>query len=66
MKLGFPSTSVPSKVTGIGYMNTFLPAEIFPIDPSPALIWEGHNKKGLCTVYYHGVLWKSSAAEFIQ
>jgi hypothetical protein len=33
MKSGFLSTSVPSKVTGMGYMKTFLPAEIFPIDP---------------------------------
>jgi hypothetical protein len=24
---------VPSRVTGMGYMKTFLPAEIFPIDP---------------------------------
>jgi len=24
---------VPSSATGMGYINTFLPAEIFPIDP---------------------------------
>src|SRR5512135_2011135 len=45
MKFGLPSTSVPSRVTGIGYMKTFLPAEIFPIDPSPVLLLEGDHKK---------------------
>jgi hypothetical protein len=33
MKFGFLSTIVPSRVTGMGYTKTFLPAEIFPIDP---------------------------------
>ena len=69
MKSGFLSTMVPSKVTGMGYMKTFLPAEIFPIDPFTLLCYGKGSIKRIVQgrrTGLSGVLWKSSEAEFMQ
>ena len=46
---------VPSKVTGMGYMKTFLPAEIFPIDPNTLLCYLGEEDKKDCAGQARGL-----------